>query len=69
MINYCSFWNIVYNLICTFKDEGLIREWMALVMERDDILKRTIDKVSTLIYSHRISTNPTGQCVNAFFSM
>ena len=41
---------------------------MALVMERDDILKRTIDKVSTLIYSHRISTNPSGQCVNAFSS-
>ena len=39
---------------------------MALVMERDDILKKTIDKVSLLIYSHGISTNLSGQWVNAF---
>lgn len=39
---------------------------MALVMERDDILKKTIDKVNKLNASHGIKSNPTEQCVNAF---
>jgi len=37
--------NVGYVLFCN-EDEGLIKEWIALVTERDEILKKTIDKVS-----------------------